>query len=305
MIKIEHQNLDMFALRHFRAIENFLNSAKDENSASKQDVVINDIFGEEYSLKKLILAKPKEIEDLILLWDTKYTDCFEYYKKLYVKFRTGKRMEINGEKIFYNALKLVDDLGIKVCPYCNRNFISNTDKEGRRTCDIDHFFPQSNFPFLAISFYNLIPACKACNLFKSNKWNTDVSNLLINPYDDRFDFDANLRVKILDSSFYHNVDSIKVEFSNSHCERTVNHIKAFHLDSLYEGHADYVLELIQKKYAYSEAYIDKLFYQYEGTLFKSRNDVLGLITSNFIDEDNLLNRPLAKLTKDIVSQLDL
>jgi len=77
------------------------------------------------------------------------------------------------------------------------------------------------------------------------------------------------------------------------------------LDKLYAQHTDFVLELIQKKYAYSESYLDSLYKQYEGTLFKNREDILRLVAGNFVDEANLSKRPLSKLTKDIVQQLDL
>jgi len=222
----------------------------------------------------------------------------------------------------YNALKLVGDLKMVVCPYCNRNFIYNTKRgkkkeKGKRTSQMDHFYPQANFPFLALSFYNLIPSCSVCNLAKGNKWNTESSNFIIHPYDDRFNFDANFIVKVLDAKFYYETNSLEIDFekiitqsveSDSGKElvqRIENHIKAFYLKGLYEEHIDYALELIQKKYAYSDSYIDSLFKQYEGTLFKNREDILRLVTSNFVGEENLSKRPLSKLTRDIVGYLDL
>ena len=197
-----------------------------------------------------------------------------------------------------------------VCPYCDRNFIFNTktdeeEGEGRRTSQIDHFYPQANFPFLALSFYNLVPTCGWCNFVKGNKWNTNPNNFVIHPYDNRFNFDANFLVKIIDSKFYYKADSLKIEFQEDLPSRVKNHIEAFHLKDLYSKHNDYALELIQKKYAYSESYIDSLFKQYEGTLFKNREDILRLVTNNFVEEENLSKRPLSKLTRDIVRQLDL
>jgi hypothetical protein len=40
-------------------------------------------------------------------------------------------------------------------------------------------------------------------------------------------------------------------------------------------------------------------------LFRNREDLLRLVTTTFIDEKDLKNRPLAKLAKEISEQLDL
>jgi hypothetical protein len=29
--------------------------------------------------------------------------------------------------------------------------------------EIDHFYPKDKYPFLAVSFFNLIPSCLTCN----------------------------------------------------------------------------------------------------------------------------------------------
>lgn len=73
----------------------------------------------------------------------------------------------------------------------------------------------------------------------------------------------------------------------------------------YKHHRDFVIELIQKKYLYSDDYLNALYKQYEGTIFRNREDILRLVTTNFVDEKDLKNRPLSKLTRDIAEQLDL
>lgn len=45
------------------------------------------------------------------------------------------------------------------------------DEGGKRAViQVDHIKPRSKYPHLALSFKNLQPACKACNLGKSNKY---------------------------------------------------------------------------------------------------------------------------------------
>lgn len=62
------------------------------------------------------------------------------------------------------SYKVIEETGIKVCPYCNENNIYNVcgGQKSYRS-ELDHFFPKSKFPFLALSLYNLIPSCNICN----------------------------------------------------------------------------------------------------------------------------------------------
>ncbi|WP_210456059.1 hypothetical protein [Vibrio crassostreae] len=75
----------------------------------------------------------------------------------------------------YNRYK---SLGFKAvtCPYCNENPIKivNNDQrskgESRLLFDLDHFYPKSKYPYLALSFFNHIPSCGVCNqTYKGSK----------------------------------------------------------------------------------------------------------------------------------------
>ena len=61
------------------------------------------------------------------------------------------------------AYKIANDLNVNTCPYCNRNYINTVIDKGKKGIirpTFDHFFPQVRHPFLALSFYNLIPSEK-------------------------------------------------------------------------------------------------------------------------------------------------
>ncbi|WP_431167236.1 HNH endonuclease [Tenacibaculum halocynthiae] len=57
------------------------------------------------------------------------------------------------------------------CPYCNENDIrvidiseeGNEEKINKAYLDLDHFYPKSQHPYFALSYYNLIPCCHICN----------------------------------------------------------------------------------------------------------------------------------------------
>lgn len=57
------------------------------------------------------------------------------------------------------------------CPYCNDNNIKIVKLRSTSTkltklkayLDLDHFYPKSQNPFFALSFFNLVPTCHDCN----------------------------------------------------------------------------------------------------------------------------------------------
>ena len=66
------------------------------------------------------------------------------------------------------AYWLQSQLSVKVCPYCNRMYTTTLYGKKRVRPDFDHFYPQSRYPYLAVSLFNLIPSCNVCNRAKSD-----------------------------------------------------------------------------------------------------------------------------------------
>ena len=87
--------------------------------------------------------------------------------------------------------------------------------------------------------------------------------------------------------------------------RAKNNIKSFELNTLSQNHKDIVLELIQKEAIQNESYLDELLTQYEGTLFKNREDLQRLISGGYVSDEEIGKRPLSKLIKDISEKLGL
>lgn len=85
----------------------------------------------------------------------------------------------NFEDIFnYSALSsdighdITDEWKIHVCLYCNDEPIQTKGSRVRFRTDLDHFYPKTKFPFLAVTLSNLVPAGKICN--QSYKGNRDM-----------------------------------------------------------------------------------------------------------------------------------
>jgi len=288
-------NLEQIAHEHYLAIEDYVsNRASKQNNLASLNLKIKQCFGQDYDLKKLILAKPEQLEQLSLTCKRGKCEEFSFIQRLYDYFN-GKTLNP------YNARVLIQKLGIKVCPYCNRNYIYNVD-DTKRTSEFDHFYPQAHYPFLAMSFYNLIPSCKVCNSLKNEK------DLKINPYDERFDKQTHVTFSFnpKNINFYRSEKAIKLKYIfTQNKESTIHDFKTIELFKLYAHHKDIVLELIQKSVMYNESYIEELMKNYEGTLFKNEEDLLRLIFGGYIADEDLGKRPLSKLTKDILEQLEI
>ena len=306
MIKI---SVSTKTIENFKAqvLSNFYDNEKQKIGFKKKEkwtINIDDInelikeklenYSKEIDLEKLITLDYKELCDLKVFIDdnkelTKLTETEkDYFYTLYKKLKKPE---------------YIKDLDITVCPYCNRNYIFNFKKSTslKATAQLDHFFDKSTYPYFSISIFNLIPSCQTCNQRKSK-----IQNDIYHPFESAFNDDVKFRLKIKDSEFYYNKNSLEIEADVINDEKKVNsHIETFNIQNLYNEHKDIALELIQKAQIYNESYIDELYQKYEGTLFKNREDVLRHITGGYIEDKDINKRPLSKLIKDISEELDL
>ena len=95
--------------------------------------------------KKKIASKAQPIDH----FNTIFNDIF--VDQIYDKISTPPTFDKMG---FIRSTK------IRVCPYCGLTIIKPSNKTKHQ---IDHFFPKGKYPFLALSYYNLIPSCDKCN----------------------------------------------------------------------------------------------------------------------------------------------
>jgi len=342
MIKIQNSHLEQIVNEHYDLLCNRFNfsiSKRLDNSLEKyktkrkdiykkyivllqylqdniEDIIIGKSKKIEYHKKKLIKLskdfkfakkdKDKTSEQKEILTDLNQIFNYETFSS---NGFTKKKTKNNPKDYFYSGNILVKKLNISVCPYCNRNTIYSINNGTKRTSELDHYYPQSKYPYFALSFYNLIPSCKVCNKIKLDNDDKEY----INPYDDRFDMNKNMKfsLKITSSNFYHSLEGFKLAYkysksiSENEKNRIENNLTDFELKDLYQNHKDIILELIQKDVIYNDSYIDELYKSYEGTLFKNREDLERLISGGFIQDDEINKRPLSKLIKDISQELGL
>ncbi len=145
-----------------------------------------------------LISKLKEYEDISKVFLG--TKLLRIVKTIfnYDKF-TNEILQNWGRKEFLNLL------GLETCPYCQRAYVTNfQDDEGKNTtADLDHFYPKSKYPYLALSLYNFVPSCKFCNS-RGRKGDVDTyEKPHIYPYTDSMEEDIKFTIET--DSFIDNV----------------------------------------------------------------------------------------------------
>lgn len=155
---IETKNAD-YQRELFQAVTAVVPAKLDYNASKKasdwswlEQFLLEDVP----ALRKLTEEKPALLQ-------------FDQFKKLYTnRFCNGSSHYVDNTSK-YNAYRFIENLGVTVCPYCDEEYLDVLEQDGmpaQRTLELDHFFPKSLFPALAMCFYNLIPSGQACNGIK-------------------------------------------------------------------------------------------------------------------------------------------
>lgn len=108
-----------------------------------------------------------------------------------------------SSQICMDVLKSLEFEKSRPCPYCNIDTIeiikydheTTAEEKEKALLDLDHFSARCRFPFLALSFYNLIPSCTKCNQNFKSQLDFRITNH-VNPYeiafDDYFEFSTSI-----------------------------------------------------------------------------------------------------------------
>jgi hypothetical protein len=218
------------------------------------------------------------------------------------------------------------------CPYCNANYISAIPENNKFFFELDHFYDKGTYPYLALSFYNLIPSCRTCNstAVKGSKNFFETPHL--HPYTHDFDSiarfslpltkenlqqflvpNSSIKVEDTDTEAQKEAKKLKIKIksakkaSKADFERAENNVKDFLLEERYELHQDYINEILIKAYAYPDDYLESIQKTFP-KLFEgagSTEQMKRLIWGNYTQPKDINRRPLAKLTQDIMDELGL
>ena len=204
----------------------------------------------------------------------------------------------------------VKNLGLRICPYCGRAYIYRVVKASRNGLvsvkpQIDHFLPKSAYPFLALSFMNLIPCCSQCNMSPCKVDNDPLDDShqsitkLMHPY--YFD-DENILFRYgLQSADLFNSDSylVGVGYSTRDYKHGYNHFLA--IDKLYAEHRQEVCNMFGRAEAFRAA--TNNLYSGVGVSNPSFPLLSYAILGYALNPDEESKQLLYKFKKDILLQM--
>lgn len=261
----------------------------------------------------LIRVKPKFKTFLVEKRKTKshnqkirdeFSPFFEEIQKIIdYEFFTKKSEVING----YDAYSLAENININTCSYCNRlytktviNKTVNGEIHKLTRPTFDHWFPQSKYPILALSFYNLIPSCTVCN--SSLKSSVDMSLVdNLHPYvDEEINFQFSYKLNSLDE-YEFKITNIGDD-TNARSKNTADFFK---LKDIYETHIDEVEDLLKIKKAYSVNYLKSMKAFFKDSSGLSNEEIYRLAFGTEINESKFEKRPLSRMKRDILIELGI
>jgi hypothetical protein len=303
-LKIEQMQADKFAEKLWKHLQKQMNrvisskglgKTKKRKSINLSDKEVKFLISinTEQKLKEILSATPQKLRDYIIEFEKKNS-------KIRLKTSNINRVLYNVfvsnvyEHKNFNGLKFVNDIGLQTCPYCNRAYIQSVSRRGVVRPQIDHFFPKDKYPYLGVSFYNLIPSCSVCNgtTAKGNK--DSYKDNLVSPYE----------IKSDDFKFSFDIESLD-NFPPKFVEKIPINDKYFKLEDFYRHHGDVVHELYTKLYREdTKDHFDALRKSLSGIGFDEA-EVHRFITCGYLDDEDHHKRPLSKLIKDISEELGL
>ena len=180
---------------------------------------------------------------------------------------------------------------------------------------LDHFIGKSDFPYLSLSLYNLIPSCSPCNTkFKHSKefkiksskdsnFSPTSQNFSVGTdIDFKMFFDVNEENSTLNFNKIKSKNDFKVKMQNNTSKEEIDEfIKIFKLQGRYNFHKDVSFKLLKKRKAYSDSQIKEIAGITKRDILDVKKDIFGSVIFN--EDEN--NEPFAKYKKDVAKQLGL
>ena len=214
------------------------------------------------------------------------------YERIIICLQYAKARVILGE--------IHQKMGLKTCVYCNA--IPTMSKNGEVFYQMDHYLPQSLYPFLGTCFYNLQPSCDVCN---GHKLTQDCDfGLYVNSeqHKDLSPFRFVPKVKNLDGPYPECED---IQFRGKEANVTKEskaHEEMFHINNLYAGYKDEVSAL------YADAYKMNLSMVEVNAaclgIPATKEDVLAYMSGHLsLEEKDIHKKTLTKLKQDTIKQL--
>ena len=299
-VKIVTSDLNTHIMKRLKKIK-FYKDLKDQNEKDCLEKFAKLCLNK---VSVLLLVKESEIDSQ--LPDLKATVAQQVNKKFMLELYTELRIKFGHW--FANVF------GIKVCPYCNNQFVLSIGNDNKALYQLDHYYHKGEYPLLAISVNNLIPSCATCNQAKST------SPSFFNPLTESFHEKAKFAlasgkgfVDLSDKRGLATAKLVLAEMPGLSPEdkgKVKKHRKAFKLEGIYNLHKDIVEELYWKRGIYSDSQKGEIknhlckFFEIDPTS-DIEAELNRFILGNYYKEEDFHKRIHTKLTHDIAKELKL
>lgn len=213
-----------------------------------------------------------------------------------------------------NLDRLIEHMGVDVCPYCNRFLIRPT--RNQRTGQLDHFRDKVNYPQFAVSLRNLVPSCTVCNHKKSKQ-----SKEIFYPYMEEIHPEDQFRTEPIGGFRYllgeagscrefkltlkqTEKSGMSQQERESYQEKLENTFGlVFDLEELYQQQKEYVLMMFRQNAIWGAPYLESLDEDVR-TMF-TEEELDGIRYLRSIAPENYIHTPLGRLTHDINEEIKL
>lgn len=227
------------------------------------------------------------------------------YRKTETKVFTGKLYERIIDCLQYTKARVIlgkihQQMGLKTCVYCN--VIPTMSNNGEVFYQMDHYLPQSLYPFLGTCFYNLQPSCGVCNDHKKTQ-DCDFG-LYVNSeqHKELSPFRFVPKVKNLDGPYPECED---IQFRGKEANVTKEskaHEEMFHINNLYAGYKDEVSALYTDAYKMNPSIVEANAACWG--IPATKKDVLAYMSGHLsLEEKDVHKKTLTKLKQDTIKQL--
>ena len=227
------------------------------------------------------------------------------YRQTKKKALKGKLYERIIECLQYAKARVIlggihQQMGLKTCVYCNA--IPTTSNNGEVFYQMDHYLPQSLYPFLGTCFYNLQPSCDVCNDHKKTQ-DCDFG-LYVNSeqHKELSPFRFVPKIESLDGP-YPRCEEIQFRGKEANVTKESQaHEEMFHINNLYAGYKDEVSALYTDAYKMNPSMVEVNAACWG--IPATKKDVLAYMSGHLsLEEKDIHKKTLTKLKQDTIKQL--
>lgn len=232
----------------------------------------------------------KNKESFLIEYFKDYVDCINELNELF-----------NYENLSSDDRNsILSQIDVDVCPYCNRNYISKYEKNGKQKslADLDHFYVKSINPLYSLCLYNFIPACSICNSRLKGTKDMNVEEYIY-PYIDSYENKANFIIKNMDKVIIKNESpQIRIKYSSENKnDKVKKSTERFEIEKIYSAHTAYAQDIVSKAFFYNKNYREDI------SKIINSHELKSLIFGEPLKEDDFLHTSLGKLKRDLLLQL--